>query len=112
MLTPIVSPFYSVPNKVDNLRADDQTESSVTLSWDKPSGGVDFYVVKFNDQLKNVRANRTLVKELTPGSTYTFSIVSAVDSETTRSEESNITVFTSEFKSHRTLHKPKDQQTA
>lgn len=112
MLTPIVSPFYSVPNKVDNLRADDPTESSVTLSWDKPSGGVDFYVVKFNDRLKNVRANSTVVKELTPGSTYTFSIVSAVDSETTRSEESNITVFTSEFKSHRTLHKPKDQQTA
>ncbi|XP_036966911.1 receptor-type tyrosine-protein phosphatase H [Acanthopagrus latus] len=94
-LNPQTVVFYTIPNKVENLKADNQTESSVTLSWDKPDGKVDSYIVKVNGQRKqSVRAKSTVVEGLTSGNPHTFSVLSAVNDETVMSEESNVTDYT------------------
>ncbi|XP_034532726.1 fibronectin [Notolabrus celidotus] len=38
--------FYTTPNKVENLIASNVTETSISLSWNKPAGGVDFYLIE------------------------------------------------------------------
>lgn len=71
---------------------------------------MDSYIVKVNGQRKqSVRAKSTVVEGLTSGNPHTFSVLSAVNDETVMSEESNVTDYTSEFISHWTSHKPKDQ---
>ncbi|XP_073330810.1 receptor-type tyrosine-protein phosphatase eta [Pagrus major] len=89
--------FYTIPNKVENLKATNQTVSSVTLSWSKPAGSVDFYLIKVKDR-KPVNVTKgsvvSKVSELTPGSRYTFTVLSGVNDISTWSEESNITAYT------------------
>lgn len=101
-----ISPFSSVPNKVENLADTNVTESSVFLSWNKPAGNVDFYLIKFQGgkQIKSYRED-TEIDSLTPGKRYTFTVLSGVGDNSTWSEETNITAYTSEFISHKTLHK-------
>lgn len=90
-------PFFSAPNKVENLSAT-VTETSISLSWSKPAGNVDFYLTKVQGQ--EFRKNKTEsidVPDLISGSLYTITVRSGVADESIWSEESSISVYTSEF---------------
>ncbi|XP_028284948.1 fibronectin isoform X2 [Parambassis ranga] len=92
-LTPGNVTFYTKPNKVANLSYSNVTDTSVSLSWDKPLGNLGFYFVKYDKEIKTY-VERVDVSGLTPGSNYTFTVISAVEDNSTCSEESYITVYT------------------
>ncbi|XP_074480708.1 receptor-type tyrosine-protein phosphatase H [Sebastes fasciatus] len=94
-LNPQEIAFYTIPNKVENLTDTNVTESSVFLSWNKPAGNVDFYLIKFQGgkQIKSYRED-TEIDSLTPGKRYTFTVLSGVGDNSTWSEETNITAYT------------------
>ncbi|XP_041510945.1 receptor-type tyrosine-protein phosphatase H isoform X2 [Microtus oregoni] len=73
----------TAPNPVRNLSVETQTNSSITLSWDKPDGRNDTvnltYWVQWpgdEDNYKNKSTTNTsvVVDNLAPGSTYEFSV--------------------------------------
>ncbi|XP_026154229.1 receptor-type tyrosine-protein phosphatase eta [Mastacembelus armatus] len=90
--------FYTKPYKVQDLKCTNLTESSVTLSWNKPGGNVDFYRIVIDSgkiQSNTLRFTEgTEVHGLMPGSLYTFSVSSGVNDSSQWSEESSITVYT------------------
>ncbi|XP_030609420.1 uncharacterized protein LOC115797085 [Archocentrus centrarchus] len=46
-LNPARISFYTTPNKVTNLTITKVTEGSVSLSWNKPDGNLDFYKLTY-----------------------------------------------------------------
>uniref|UniRef100_UPI0037E74A51 serine-rich adhesin for platelets n=1 Tax=Semicossyphus pulcher TaxID=241346 RepID=UPI0037E74A51 len=93
-LSPQEVAFYTTPNKVENLTAANETETSISLSWDKPAGGVAFYLIKYENQETESKTAGTVVEGLTPGSLYTFTVLSGVGDGSKWSEESNVTKYT------------------
>ncbi|XP_054457075.1 receptor-type tyrosine-protein phosphatase eta-like [Anoplopoma fimbria] len=87
--------FYTTPNKVENLKVINVTETSVSLSWNKPAGNVSFYLIKVEGD-KPIRSDTEgkEVGSLIPGQRYTFTVLSGVADNKTHSEESNITQHT------------------
>lgn len=88
--------FFSAPNKVQNLRVTLVNEDSITLSWNRPAGNVDFYLIQVGGQQNRSSTEGILVGDLTPGMAYTFTVLSGVQNGSTRSDESSITQYTSE----------------
>lgn len=80
------------------------TETSVSLSWNKSAGNVDFYLIEVEGRQNQSDTEGIEVGDLTPGSANTFKVLSGVQDKSTWSEESSITAYTSEFISHTTLH--------
>ncbi|XP_044039674.1 receptor-type tyrosine-protein phosphatase eta-like isoform X2 [Siniperca chuatsi] len=97
-LNPQEVAFYTTPNKVENLKVTKVTETSVSLSWNKAAGNVDFYLIQVKDeQIQNNTESKTEgidVNNLIPGSLYTFTVKSGVQDKSRWSEESNITKYT------------------
>lgn len=94
-LNPPEDTFYTTPNKVENLKATSVTETSVHLSWSKPAGNVDFYLIEVQggEQFQSNTQDKE-VGNLIPGNCYTFTVLAGVNDSSTWSEESNITKYT------------------
>lgn len=95
-LNPQNRTFYTVPNKVTDLKVVNQTENCVSLNWTRPQGKVDLYTVE-TKELKTPKKPRTEVEtvcDLTPGSQHTFTVRSGVNDHSQRSEESTIDAYT------------------
>ena len=77
--------------------------TSVRLSWNKPAGNLDFYLVKVQGgkEIRSVKEGAE-VGGLIPGTLYKFTVLSGVEGNSTWSEESNITERTSG--SHKSLY--------
>ncbi|XP_042367796.1 receptor-type tyrosine-protein phosphatase eta-like isoform X2 [Plectropomus leopardus] len=87
--------FYTTPNKVVNLTAINVTENSICLSWIKPAGNVDFYLIKVQgDKWHRSKVEHQEVNMLTPGTRYTFTVLSGVEDNSTWSEEFSISKYT------------------
>ncbi|KAM8900552.1 receptor-type tyrosine-protein phosphatase eta-like isoform 1-T1 [Spinachia spinachia] len=83
--------FYTKPNRVENLLAGRVTETSVALNWSKPTGGVDFYCIKVGEVETNRSKTEVItVGKLTPGTLYSFTVLSVVNGSIW-SDESSIT---------------------
>lgn len=87
--------FFSAPNKVQHLRATLIKENSITLNWTRPAGNVEFYLIQVGGQQNKSSTEGITVGGLTPGMSYTFTVLLGVQNGSTRSEESNITEYTS-----------------
>ena len=61
------------------------TKTSMTVSWSVPSGGVDQYEIRLNEQsgskqiIKQKRTTSATFTELTPGTKYTVKLVTVRD---------------------------------
>uniref|UniRef100_A0AAQ4S5C8 Uncharacterized protein n=1 Tax=Gasterosteus aculeatus aculeatus TaxID=481459 RepID=A0AAQ4S5C8_GASAC len=86
--------FYTKPNKVVDLVVADVTEACVKLNWSKPAGNVDIYHVKFGGASIRNKTEGSEVCNLTPGSPYTFFVLSGVEDNSIWSDESNVTTYT------------------
>ncbi|XP_022616509.1 receptor-type tyrosine-protein phosphatase eta-like [Seriola dumerili] len=85
--------FHTIPHKVENLTVSKVTETSVFLSWNKPPGNAEFYLIsEVQGEEDKSDTEGKEVSGLTPGSPYTFIVLSGIGSR--RSEASNITVYT------------------
>lgn len=100
-LNPQVVSFYTVPNKVEILSVTMVTETSVSLSWDKPAGGTVSYIINVQgEKNQNIQTNltsyteNTTVNSLIPGNFYTFTVTSEVEDKSQRSERFNIMKYT------------------
>ncbi|KAM6960377.1 receptor-type tyrosine-protein phosphatase eta [Tautogolabrus adspersus] len=93
-LSPQEVAFYTTPNKVENLKASNVTETSISLSWDKPAGNVDVYFINYKHVQTKSGTEGKVVNGLIPGSLYTFTVLSGVRDRSTQSEESRITKYT------------------
>lgn len=89
--------LFSEPNKVVDLVVANVTEACVKLNWSKPAGNVDIYHVKFGGASIRNKTEGSEVCNLTPGSPYTFFVLSGVEDNSIWSDESNVTTYTSEF---------------
>ncbi|XP_045898399.1 receptor-type tyrosine-protein phosphatase eta, partial [Micropterus dolomieu] len=88
---------YTVPNKVEILNVKMVTETSVSLSWDKPAGGTVSYIINVQgEKNQNIQTNLTsyTVNSLIPGNLYTFTVTSEVEDKSQRSEGFNIMKYT------------------
>ncbi|XP_041634811.1 receptor-type tyrosine-protein phosphatase eta isoform X2 [Cheilinus undulatus] len=93
-LGPQMTSFYTIPNRVENLKVTHRTEKNVSLSWDKPDGNVESYIIRWeNGQTIRDKAD-VVVGDLIPGGLYTFAIVSGVSGRNITSEETWITTYT------------------
>lgn len=93
-LGPQKTSFYTIPNRVENLKVTNRTENSVSLSWDKPDGNVESYIVRWeNDQTDRDEAD-VVVNGLIPGGLYTIAVLSGVSDGNITSEETWITTYT------------------
>ncbi|KAM4536972.1 receptor-type tyrosine-protein phosphatase H [Odontesthes bonariensis] len=93
-LNPQKTTFYTVPDKVKDLKVIEVTETTVSLGWEKPNGNWDFYRVEYPDHQKDVKTEGIKVEHLTPGGCYTFSIVTGVQQKSNWSEASSIAACT------------------
>ncbi|XP_034425247.1 receptor-type tyrosine-protein phosphatase H-like [Hippoglossus hippoglossus] len=93
-LNPQVVTFYTKPNKVPNLNVTMVTETSVSLSWNKPSGHVDFYQVEVHGVKRSETTEGSEVDGLTPGISHTFTVLSGLLNDPAWSEASHITTAT------------------
>ncbi|CAJ1086193.1 receptor-type tyrosine-protein phosphatase eta-like [Xyrichtys novacula] len=93
-LNPQKVDFYTTPNKVRNLTAAKMTETSIFLSWDKPDGKADLYVVKWLEEETETSTEGVEVDGLTPGSLYNFTVIAGVKDKSEWSEESRISQYT------------------
>ncbi|XP_060886668.1 receptor-type tyrosine-protein phosphatase eta [Labrus mixtus] len=93
-LSPQEVAFYTTPNKVENLNASNVTETSISLSWDKPDGNVDIYLINYQNKQDESKTEGIGVYGLIPGHLYTFTVFSGVSDRSTQSEESMITKYT------------------
>ncbi|XP_039997489.1 receptor-type tyrosine-protein phosphatase eta-like [Xiphias gladius] len=93
-LNPQEVTFYTQPNKVKNLNVTNVKETSVSLSWDKPGGNVDFYLTKANGQKIEKNTVGSEVDNLIPGNLYTFTVLVGVEDRSTWSEECSISAYT------------------
>nr|XP_019951268.1 PREDICTED: receptor-type tyrosine-protein phosphatase eta-like [Paralichthys olivaceus] len=96
-LNPQIATFYTKPDKVQNLTVAMVTETSVFLSWNKPSGHVDFYLVAVHGANSSTDTESSEVGDLIPGSSYTFTVLSGLHNSML-SEGSHITTFTKPHK--------------
>ncbi|KAF3697924.1 Fibronectin [Channa argus] len=103
---------FTKPGKVSNLIVSDNTDTSLTLKWGPPVGGVTGYRVLVLE--KNITLNNTVVKEtsfrvegLLPGTEITFNVTAQANSSlegetvttssyTTPSPVSNLTLNTTD----------------
>jgi len=86
---------------VENLSVTKVTETSVFLSWSRPAGHVASYLIEVQGekQIQNKTEGREVCR-LTPGNTYTFTVLAGAGDNSTWSAESSITGYTSEFHQH------------
>lgn len=103
-LNPQNGSFYTIPGEVTNLTADNCSETSVRLSWNKPTGNYDFFTVTAVSTLvkakpvskdvkeDNMDLNRvsTVFGNLTQGNEYDFIVVTGVSSRDMWSENVSI----------------------
>ncbi|KAJ4948414.1 hypothetical protein JOQ06_019948 [Pogonophryne albipinna] len=88
-LNPQEDTFYTTPNKVEDLKFTNVSETSVFLNWTKPAGNLDFYLIKIkNGKQISSKTEGKEVRDLIPGNFYTFTVLSGVGDNSTRSEES------------------------
>lgn len=90
---------------MENFTVLSQNETrTLYLSWDKPFGNFDLFEIHYSGKEIKTKKTHAKVVNLTPGVLYTFNITSvAVGPDSTRSEKSTVTVYTSELIS--SLHK-------
>ncbi|KAK5875870.1 hypothetical protein CesoFtcFv8_026905 [Champsocephalus esox] len=88
-LNPQEDTFYTTPNKVEDLKFTNVSETSVFLNWTKPAGNLDFYLIKIkNGKQISSKTEGKEVRDLIPGNFYTFTVLSGVGDNSTWSEES------------------------
>uniref|UniRef100_A0A8C7WPU8 Fibronectin type-III domain-containing protein n=1 Tax=Oryzias sinensis TaxID=183150 RepID=A0A8C7WPU8_9TELE len=87
-LNPQLAYFYTVPNKVKDLRVHYTTDTSIFLRWDKPDGNVSMYLVKTETQQREVNATELDFNGLMPGTCFTFTVLSGVQDRSKWSEGS------------------------
>ena len=93
---------FAEPNKVTNLNVTKVTDTSVSLSWNKPSGHVDFYQVEVHGVTSLNTTEGSEVGGLTPGISHMFTVRSGLWNDSAWSEASHITAYTSGFISQST----------
>ncbi|XP_069025884.1 receptor-type tyrosine-protein phosphatase eta [Embiotoca jacksoni] len=86
--------FYTEPNKVIKLTVDTVTETSISLSWNKPAGNTDIYRIKVESQVFETDMTVSKVESLIPGTLYTFTVQSGVRDRSKWSVESSTTAYT------------------
>ncbi|XP_024144316.2 receptor-type tyrosine-protein phosphatase H [Oryzias melastigma] len=89
-LNPQRASFYTVPHKVKDLRVDNTTASSISLSWNEPDGNASLYLVQTVDHRREVNTTGLEFEGLTPGSCFTFMVQSGVQDRSQWSERSMI----------------------
>ncbi|XP_060922358.1 cellular tumor antigen p53 isoform X2 [Limanda limanda] len=96
ILIPQAATFYTKPREVQNLNVTKVTETSVFLSWNKPSGHADFYQIKVDGVESSKTTNLTWseVVDLKPGISHTFFVLSRLRNDSLRSEAANISAYT------------------
>uniref|UniRef100_A0A8C7YC66 protein-tyrosine-phosphatase n=1 Tax=Oryzias sinensis TaxID=183150 RepID=A0A8C7YC66_9TELE len=77
--------LFLEPDVVKNLRIVSVTTTSVSLSWDKPEGSADSYIVRWNSTKEN-SSNKTNslsfnITNLTPGVLYNISVTAVAGNE-------------------------------
>lgn len=77
--------LFLEPDVVKNLRIVSVTTTSVSLSWDKPEGSADSYIVRWNST-KEISSNKTNslsfnITNLTPGVLYNISVTAVAGNE-------------------------------
>lgn len=82
------------------------TTTSLSLSWNKPEGNLDFYNLTYrlvNQTMVTTAVTDTGLKvnSLTPGTLYNFTIISEVSDGSQQSDKVNISGYTCEFLSIR-----------
>uniref|UniRef100_A0A8C7YEU1 protein-tyrosine-phosphatase n=1 Tax=Oryzias sinensis TaxID=183150 RepID=A0A8C7YEU1_9TELE len=82
---PYTSIIVTKPDVVKNLRIVSVTTTSVSLSWDKPEGSADSYIVRWNSTKEN-SSNKTNslsfnITNLTPGVLYNISVTAVAGNE-------------------------------
>ncbi|XP_078805347.1 zinc finger protein ZIC 2a [Oryzias latipes] len=82
---PYTSIIVTKPDVVKNLRIFSVTTTSVSLSWDKPEGSADSYIVRWNST-KEISSNKTNnlsfnITNLTPGVLYNISVTAVAGNE-------------------------------
>ncbi|XP_025765267.1 titin [Oreochromis niloticus] len=90
-----VSQITPKPAVVKDLTVTNVTTTSVSLSWTKPDGGVDWYIIRWNgtQQVSN-RTNETsfTIQGLTPGTQYNITVAAVNQSD--EGDNSYISTFT------------------
>ncbi|PIO14532.1 hypothetical protein AB205_0076100, partial [Aquarana catesbeiana] len=72
---------YTKPDVVGNLMVQKTYTTAVLLSWEKPAGNADFYVIKIQENTtyqEKTNATSFMIQYLTPGNYYTFLVTAIV----------------------------------
>ncbi|XP_039470652.1 receptor-type tyrosine-protein phosphatase eta isoform X2 [Oreochromis aureus] len=88
---------FTKPAVVKNLTFTNVTTTSVTISWTKPDGGVDWYIIRWNGgQPVSNRTNETFftIPGLTPGTPYKITVAAAAVQQSNVGDNSSISTFT------------------
>ncbi|XP_058857758.1 receptor-type tyrosine-protein phosphatase eta [Acipenser ruthenus] len=94
--------LYTRPNAVKNLKASDVSTSDVVLGWSEPDGQKNYYryllkttAESSSTQIANTACSKTScsVSNLTPGSSYTFTVFTLTPDDTT-SDPRSLTLCT------------------
>ena len=80
--------FYTKPNNITAITQSNKTDTSYTLSWEKPSEAVNrYYLYRYNDKKKEyeriavTKKTSYTVKELTPGTTQRYTVMAALSKD-------------------------------
>ncbi|XP_073528955.1 receptor-type tyrosine-protein phosphatase eta-like [Phyllobates terribilis] len=88
---------YTKPGLVKNLTLDNITSTSVSLTWEKPDGNADSYMIQvLEDPSLNRIVTTTLntIGGLTPGYYYTFMVFALVGNGTVPGDNNTISTYT------------------
>ncbi|KAM4043758.1 receptor-type tyrosine-protein phosphatase beta-like [Anomaloglossus baeobatrachus] len=91
---------YTKPEIVGNLKTENVTTTSVSLSWEKPIGNADSYMIQIlEDPSLNRIVNTTLstIAGLTPGYYYTFMVFALVGNNSVQGEKNTTYTYTTIF---------------
>ena len=83
-----------------NLKTQNITTTSISLSWDKPDGNVSSYYIQIlGDPAfdKNVTTTSDTITGLTPGNYYTFLVSAVVDGGNVKGAPNTTSDYTSEL---------------
>ncbi|KAF5891262.1 receptor-type tyrosine-protein phosphatase eta-like, partial [Clarias magur] len=85
---------FTKPDVVTNLTVSSKTTSSVSLTWNKPSGNSNLFIVNWTGDSVNISNNTYNVTGLTAGVNYTFSVTAVAADNQTTGATSQISTFT------------------